>query len=75
MNQAVVGAQYNALESRMSVVDTMNENTTDALSRVEDADMAAETSKLQLLRAQQQMAMQALSLVNQAPTSLLSLLR
>lgn len=75
MNQAVVGAQYNALESRMSVVDTMNENTTDALSRVEDADMAAETSKLQLLRAQQQMAMQALSLVNQAPTSVLSLLR
>jgi flagellin len=74
-NQAVVGAQYNGLESRMNVIDDISENTTDALSRVEDADMANETSKLQLLRVQQQMAMQALSFVNQAPSNILSLLR
>ena len=75
LNQATVGAQYNALESRLSVVNTTAENQVSARSRIEDADMAKETSNLQLLQVKQQVAIQALSMVNQYPTNALSLLR
>jgi flagellin len=75
LNQATVGAQYNGLESRNNVVKNITENTTSALGRIEDTDMAKETSNLQMLQVKQQMALQVLQMVNQYPSNALSLLR
>ena len=74
-NQAIMGAQSRGLETRMDTVKNLSENLTGALSRVEDADMAAETSKFNMLQTQQQMALQSLSIVNSFPQSALALLR
>lgn len=74
-NQAVLGAQSRGLETRLNVVDTMNENLSESLSRIEDANIAEETAKLQLLQAQQQMALQTLQIAMQYPQAALSLLR
>ena len=74
-NQAIMGAQSRGLETRMETVKNLEENLTGALSRVEDADMAAETSKFNMLQTQQQMALQSLSIVNSFPQSALALLR
>ena len=45
------------------------------MTRIESADIAQESTKLQLLQVQQQMATQALALINSLPQSALSLLR
>jgi flagellin len=74
-NQAIMGAQSRGLETRLDTVKNIGENLTGALSRVEDADMAAETSKFNLLQTQQQMALQSLSIVNSFPQNALALLR
>jgi flagellin len=74
-NQATVGSQYRSLETRSNVVSTMEENLTESRSRIEDADMAKEVSKLQLLQAQQQMSMQVLSISMSLPEQALQLLR
>jgi flagellin len=74
-NQAVVGAQSNSLTRRTSILDTMSENLTESRSRIEDADIGAEVSKLQLMQAQQQMSLQALSMSMDLPKLALELLR
>jgi flagellin len=74
-NQAIMGAQSRGLETRMKAVESLGENLTSALSRVEDADIAKETSKFNLLQTQQQMALQSLSIVNSFPQNALALLR
>ncbi|PZQ50913.1 MAG: flagellin, partial [Novosphingobium pentaromativorans] len=40
-----------------------------------DADLAKESAKLQALQVQQQLGVQALSIANQAPQTILSLFR
>lgn len=70
-----MGAQTRALDTRLDSVKNMGENLESALSRVEDADMAKEASKLTLLQSKQQMALQSLSIVNSFPQNALSLLR
>jgi len=74
-NQSIMGAQTKALSTRLESVKNIGENLESALSRVEDADMAKEASKLTLLQSKQQMALQSLSIVNSFPQNALSLLR
>jgi flagellin len=74
-NQATVGAQHRSLETRSNVVSVMEENLTESRSRIEDADIATEVAKLNLMQAQQQMAMQALSMSMSLPEQALQLLR
>ncbi len=74
-NQSIMGAQSRALNTRLESVKNIGENLESALSRVEDADMAKEASKLTLLQSKQQMALQSLSIVNSFPQNALSLLR
>lgn len=74
-NQAIVGAQSNALTTRTNIIDKMSENLTESRSRIEDADIASEVANLQLMQAQQQMAMQALSMSMSLPQQALQLLR
>jgi flagellin-like hook-associated protein FlgL len=46
-----------------------------SISRIEDTDIAAETSKLQQLQAKQQLSVQVMGIVNQFPAYALGLLR
>lgn len=73
--RAKVGAVQNRLEKVIDRLGIMQENTQAAESRVRDADMAKEMiafSKFQIL---QQSGMSMLAQANQAPQSVLSLLR
>lgn len=74
-NQAIMGSQSRGLQTRLDAVKDLGENLTSALSRVEDADIAKETSEFNLLQTQQQMAMQSLSIVNSFPQNALALMR
>jgi flagellin len=74
-NQAIMGSQSRGLDTRLNSVKDLGENLTSALSRVEDADIAKETANFNLLQTQQQMSMQALSIVNQFPQNALALMR
>ena len=74
-NQAIMGSQSRGLMTRLDSVKSLGENLTSALSRVEDADIAKETSEFNLLQTQQQMSLQTLSIVNSFPQNALALMR
>ena len=74
-NQAIIGAQQKGLEVRSNNVGVIQENLTSAISRIEDADISEETTKLALLQTRQQMAIGMLGLVNSFPQNALALLR
>ncbi len=73
--QATTGAQASGLEARMRITNNTMENTQKSLSRIEDADMAKEASKLRLEEVKQQFSLQALQMVLQLPKNALQLLR
>lgn len=74
-NQAVIGAQQNGLDALSSAASTTLENLDSSISRIEDADVAAESTKLAQLQAKQQLGIQMLGIINQLPSYALSLLR
>lgn len=74
-NQSVIGAQQAGLDSLKNTSKTAQTNLQSAMSNIEDADIAEESSKLQMLQAQQQLGIQALGIINQLPSYALSLLR
>ncbi|HET9019641.1 MAG TPA: flagellin [Acetobacteraceae bacterium] len=81
--------KFNALATQMNtygsatnfVTNQINYNSdkitslNDGLGALVDANLAQESAKLQALQIQQQLGTQALSIANQAPSSLLSLFR
>lgn len=75
VNKSVIGAQQTGFDSLTSIASTSKSNLEKAMSRIEDADVAEETTKLQLLQTKQQLSIQALGIIQSLPTSLLSLLR
>ena len=74
-NQSVIGAQQRGFDELVKVGNTALGSLEAAMTRIESADIAQESTKLQLLQVQQQMATQALALINSLPQSALSLLR
>ena len=74
-NQAIVGAQQNAMKVQMENAKSVQLNLEASISRIEDTDIAAETSKLQQLQAKQQLSVQVMGIVNQFPAYALGLLR
>ncbi|ARO15399.1 flagellar filament structural protein [Ketogulonicigenium robustum] len=70
-------AAFGAVESRISTQADFVSKLTDALKSgigsMVDADMEAASARLQALQVQQQLGVQALSIANQSPQSLLSL--
>jgi flagellin len=74
-NQAVVGAQQNSMKVQMDNAKSVQLNLENAISRIEDTDIAAETSKLQQLQAKQQLSVQVMGIVNQFPSYALGLLK
>ena len=73
--RATFGAVQNRLEHTLSVQATYQENLVAAESRIRDVDMAEEMTKLTKEQILQQAGTAMLAQANQAPQSVLSLLR
>jgi flagellin len=72
---AVLGAASQQITSMQSFSSSLSSSLTTGLGALTDADMAAESAKLQSLQTKQQLAIQSLSIANQQPQSLMSLFR
>jgi flagellin len=73
--RATFGAVQNRLEHTISNLASYQENLTASESRIRDADMASEMVKFTKFQILQQAGTSMLAQANQAPTSVLSLLR
>jgi flagellin len=74
-NQSVLGAQAAGLDAIANTTKSLKGNLEKSIGNIEDVDVAAESSKLQLLQARQQISTSMLSLINQLPSYALQLLR
>ena len=70
-----LGTGSNALASHLKFVGSLQTSLTTGISNLVDADMAAESAKLQALQTKQQLGIQALSIANQSTSIMLSLFR
>jgi flagellin len=70
-----LGAAYNRLDYTIKSLDTSSENLSAAESRIRDTDMAKEMMNLTKANVLQQAGVSMLAQANQAPQSILSLLR
>jgi flagellin len=72
---ANIGADLKRLDAQVEFIKQTEETVRIGLGALVDADMARETAALQALQVRQQLGVQAMSIANQAPQSLVSLLR
>ncbi len=72
---ADIGAASNQISNHSTFVKKLTDSLTAGVGNLVDADMAAESAKLQALQVQQQLGAQALSIANQAPQIILSLFK
>ena len=70
-----LGTGSNALADHLKFVKNLQNSLTTGISNLVDADMAAESAKLQALQTKQQLGVQALSIANQSTSAMLSLFR
>lgn len=69
-----LGAYQNRLEHTVTNLDTTNYNLTEAMSRIQDADMAEEMTEFTQQNVLQQAGTAMLAQANERPQSILSLL-
>ena len=72
---ANLGAVKNRLATNTEFVKTLMDSVDRGVGQLVDADMNAESTRLQALQTQQQLGVQALSIANQNSQSILSLFR
>jgi len=72
---ASFGSVQNRIETQTSFVSKLSDSLTAGIGSLVDANMEEASAKLQALQVQQQLAIQSLSIANQAPQSILSLFR
>lgn len=72
---ASFGSSQNRIETQQNFVSSLMDAMKSGIGTLVDADMEAESARLQALQVQQQLGVQALSIANQAPQQLLSLFR
>jgi flagellin len=72
---AVIGAQSNQVDAHASFVSKLSDTLTTGVGGLVDADEAAESARLTALQVQQQLGAQSLSIANQQPSLILSLLQ
>jgi len=72
---ATLGQAQQQISGMSSFTSALSSSLTAGLGALTDADMAAESAKLQSLQTKQSLAVQALSIANQQPQSLMSLFR
>ena len=70
-----LGTGSNAMASQLTFVGSLQDSLNEGISNLVDADMAAESAKLQALQTKQQLGVQALSIANQSTSIMLSLFR
>ena len=70
-----LGTGAKRLDTHLTFVRKLQDTIDASVGRLVDADMAKESVRLQSLQVQQQLAVQALSIANQAPSLLLQLFR
>jgi len=72
---ADLGAVKNRISTNVEFVKTLMDSVDRGVGQLVDADMNAESTRLQALQTQQQLGVQALSIANQNSQSILSLFR
>jgi flagellin len=72
---SALGTSSNRLTIQSDFIKSLTDTMTSGVGTLVDADMAAESAKLQALQTKQQLGIQALSIANQGPGSVLSLFR
>ncbi len=72
---ANLGADMKRLDAQVEFIKQTEETVTIGLGALVDADMAKESALLQALQVRQQLGVQAMGIANQAPQTLLGLLR
>ncbi len=72
---AALGSAGRRIETQADFVSKITDGLTSGIGALVDADMEAASAKLQALQTQQQLGVQALSIANQAPQTILSLFR
>lgn len=70
-----LGAASRKIEGQLAFNSNLSDVVTSGIGSLVDADLAKESASLQALQVQQQLGVQALSIANQAPQTLLSLFR
>jgi flagellin len=76
-NQALarLGSVSKRLDTQMSFNSKVADALTAGIGNLVDADLSVESARLQSLQVKQQLGVQALSIANSAPQSVLSLFR
>ena len=72
---AAFGSSGRQIDTQMEFVGKLTDLLVSGIGTLVDADMEAASAKLQALQTQQQLGVQALSIANQAPQTILSLFR
>ena len=72
---ADLGSSQKRIETQIDFVGKMSDALTTGIGAMVDADMEEASARLQALQTQQQLGIQALSIANQAPQTILSLFR
>ncbi|WP_417720953.1 flagellin [Salipiger sp.] len=72
---AEFGSDQNRLETQSNFNDKLSDSMKAGIGQLVDADMEEVSARLQALQVQQQLAIQALSIANSSPQSLLALFR
>ncbi|WP_417723143.1 flagellin [Salipiger sp.] len=69
------GSVQGRIETQTNFISSLTDSLKSGIGTLVDADMEEASARLQALQVQQQLGVQALSIANQAPQSLLSLFR
>lgn len=72
---AAFGSSRGRIETQSNFVSKLSDSLKSGIGALVDADMEAASARLQALQTQQQLAVQALSIANQSPQTILSLFR
>ena len=70
-----LGADVRALNLQTDFLSDISSATEEGLGNIVDADMARESDRMTALQVQQQLSVQTLGVINQAPNSLIGLFR
>lgn len=72
---ATIGSAASRVQDQNAFVTKLSDSLKTGIGALVDADMEAASARLQALQTQQQLGVQALSIANQAPQTILSLFR
>ena len=68
-----LGSSANRIDTHMGFITKLQDSLTSGIGNLVDADLAKESARLQALQVKQQLGVQALSIANQNPQTILSL--